>query len=87
MTSAPAPRMIVAVVACVVIIILVVLEIDIVQHDSEDIATDALDGLFYPRQHGPRKTPMLHDDDGVIDFARRAQTRRLLRASVENRKE
>ena len=45
------------------------LKIDIVQHDAQERAADAEDGLLDPRQHRPREPPVLNDDDRLIDFA------------------
>src|SRR5438270_2478780 len=62
-------RLIVAVVVGVVVVVLVVFQIDIVKHDSEDGPAYTENRLLHSGEHGPRKTPVLHDDDCLVDFA------------------
>ena len=53
----------------VVVIILIVLKIDIVEHDAQEGAAHAEDGLLDACEHRAREPPMLDNDNRLIDFA------------------
>src|SRR5438270_409085 len=62
-------RLIVTVVVGVVVVVLVVFQIDIVEHDAQNGSADTENRLFDARKHCPRKTPVLNDNNCLVDFA------------------
>ena len=43
--------------------------IDVVEHDTEDVAADIDRGLLDAREHRAGKTAVLHDDNGQVQGA------------------
>src|SRR2546421_924123 len=62
-------RLVITVVVRVVVVVLIVFEIDVVKHNTQNSSAHADDGLLHPGEHGARETPVLHHDYGLIHFA------------------